>query len=388
MSTMGPFSVDMYLPGFPAIARDLNTDVGHVGLTLTAYFLGFALGLPVYGPLLDRYGRMKPVILGLLVYIAAAAGCTLSPSIHYLIVLRFFLALGSCVGMVGSSTVIRDLFSGSEVARALSLLMTVFGVAPIIAPTIGGVVVSALGWRYVFVVLGAIAVFVLIAAGRVLRSARGPDTSVSLRPKSVALGYVTVLREPQFLIYAVTGGVATGGLFSYITGSPFVFIDLFGFSATQYGWIFGANGLAMVIGSQINRILLKSHDSTRILRVALAAQSALAMVLLGGTLMGSLTTFSTLGLILCHIFCLGFVNPNAAAFALLPFAKNVGSAAASLGSIQMGSGVLASALMSYFHSGTATPMVSMMTACAVMSLVLVTAGSLIVRTPNRGFRRE
>jgi MFS transporter, DHA1 family, multidrug resistance protein len=380
MSTLGPFSVDMYLPGFPAIARDLHTDIGHVGFTLTAYFTGFSLGLLLYGPLFDRFGRRKPIILGLLVYVAAAVGCALSPSIAYLVVLRFFLALGSGVGMVGSSTIIRDLFTGNEVAKALSMMMTIFGVAPIIAPTIGGVVVATLGWRYVFVVLAVIAAVVVIAINRVLRSARGPDTSVSLQPKNVIRAYVAVFKEPQFLIYALSTGVATGGLFSYITGSPFVFINLFGFTTTQYGWIFGANGLAMVIGSLINRALLKSYDSRRILPPVIAAQSLLAILLAVGTTLALLSPFATLCLVLWHIFFLGFINPNAAALALHPFTRNVGSASASLGSIQMGSGVLASALLSYFHNGTAVPMVAMMAGAAILSLALVTTGLLSART--------
>jgi DHA1 family bicyclomycin/chloramphenicol resistance-like MFS transporter len=156
LSAIAPFSVDMYLPGFPAIARDLRTDVAHVGFTLTSYFIGLSMGQLVFGPVLDRYGRKKPLMVGLLVYIIAAVGCTFSPSIYYLIGLRLFLAMGCCVGMVGGSSVIRDLFSGREVARALSMMMTIFGVAPIIAPTIGGLIVTTLGWRFIFGILAVI----------------------------------------------------------------------------------------------------------------------------------------------------------------------------------------------------------------------------------------
>jgi len=374
MSTLGPFSVDMYLPGFPAIARDLHTDVGHVGLTLSAYFLGFCLGLLLYGPIFDRFGRKKPIVLGLLVYIAAAVGCAFAPSIRYLILLRFFLALGSCVGMVGSSTVIRDLFKGKEVAKALSMMMTIFGFAPIIAPSIGGVVITTLGWRYVFVILAMIATLILVAANRGLRGTHGPDTAVSLRLASVARAYVSVLKERQFLVYALTTGIATGGLFSYITGSPFVFINLFGFTATQFAWIFGANGLAMVAGSQINHVLLRKYDSRQILPVVATAQSALAVVLVVGTILGVLPVFATLGLVCGHIFFFGFVNPNSGALALIPFTQNVGSASASMGAIQMGSGVLASAFLSFFHNGTAVPMISMLGSCALLTLTLVMMG--------------
>jgi DHA1 family bicyclomycin/chloramphenicol resistance-like MFS transporter len=380
MAAMGPFSVDMYLPGFPAIARDLHTDVGHVGLTLTAYFTGFSLGLLLSGPFFDRFGRKRPIVLGLAVYVVAAVGCALSPSIGYLIALRFFLALGSCVGMVGSSTVVRDLFKGNEVAKALSMMMTIFGVAPIVAPSLGGGVIAALGWRYIFVVLALFAAFVLLAISRVLRGARGPDASVSLDPRNIIVGYLQVFEERQFLVYALVIGASTGGLFSYITGSPFVFITLFGFTSTQYAWIFGANGLAMVLGSQLNRWLLKNYDSRQVLRSVIIVQSLLALSLSIGTFANVLPTFATLSLVFCHVFALGLVNPNAGALALLPFARNVGSASAIMGAIQMGSGVLASGVLSFLHSGTAVPMTAMMAMAALVSLSLVV-------TSHRGSRQ-
>jgi MFS transporter, DHA1 family, multidrug resistance protein len=246
MSTIGPFSIDMYLPGLPSIGRDLHTDIAHVGYTLTAYFVGFSLGLLLYGPLLDRYGRRGPILSGLSLYVASAIGCALAPSIAVLVVLRFFLALGSCVGMVGSSTIVRDLFQGKDVAKALSVLITIFGVAPIIAPSVGSIVIAGLGWRYVFVVLAFIAAFVAVAVAVVLRTMRGPDPSVSLHPKRVMSGYAGALRKKQFLAYVLTIGCSTAGLFTYITGSPFAFINLFGFSTTQFALIFGANGLASV----------------------------------------------------------------------------------------------------------------------------------------------
>jgi MFS transporter, DHA1 family, multidrug resistance protein len=381
MSAIGPLSIDMYLPGFSAIARGLHTSIRHVNLTLTAYFIGFSMGLLLYGPLMDRYGRKRPILIGLSIYIAAAVGCALAPSITALIIFRFFLALGSCVGMVGSSTVVRDLFKGNEVAKALSMLMTIFGVAPIIAPTIGGFIVATLGWRYIFVFLIIVAALVVTAIRRVLQGAKGPDPSVLLTPKHVALGYVRVFKERQFLIYALATGTATGGLFSYITGSPFVFIDLFRFSSTQFGWIFGANGLAMVMGSQCNRVLLKRFDSRHILPVVIALQSAVAVTLVTGTVLGLFPRFTVLGLVCGHMFLQGLVNPNTAAIALYPFARNVGSASASLGSIQMGSGVLASALLSYLHNGTAIPMVAMICTCAALSLILVVMGFILIRNP-------
>ncbi len=372
LSALGPFSIDMYLPGFPAIARDLHTDVAHVGLTLTSYFIGISIGQLAYGPMLDRYGRKGPLLVGLIVFIATAVGCAFSQSIHALIALRFFLALGCCVGMAGSSAVVRDLFTGNEAARAMSTMMMVSGIAPITAPTVGGLVVAALGWRYVFLLLAAIAVFVLFAVKKALKGTKGPDPTVSLHPKDVILGYVHVFGKPRFAAYVACAGVVTGGFFTYIAGSPFVFINLFGFTAAQYGWIFGINSCALILGNQVNRILLKRYEGPRIIVRALTCQFAIAIVLLVGTLMGALPRMAALCLIISYTFCFGFVNPNAVAQALLTFKRNVGSAAASFGSVTMISGALASALLSYLQNGTAAPMAYMMTGCALIGLVLGT----------------
>jgi DHA1 family bicyclomycin/chloramphenicol resistance-like MFS transporter len=380
LSAIAPFSVDMYLPGFPAIARDLRTEIALVGLTLTSYFIGLSIGQLMFGPVLDRYGRKRPLMAGLLVYIFAAVGCAFSPSIHYLIGLRLFLAMGCCVGMVGSSSVVRDLFSGREVARALSMMMTIFGVAPIIAPTIGGLIVTTLGWRFIFGVLAMMGAFVLVAIKQVLPETKEADRSISLRPKNVTLGYLKVFREHQFVIYVLAGAAGSGGLFSYITSSPFVYIDLFGFTATQFGWIFGVNALAIVVGNQINRVLLRKYDSARILPVVTALQSATGILLLTGSLMGFLAKMAFVGLMVLFLFCFGFINPNSAALALQPFSRNVGSASAIMGSTIMISGALASGLVSYFHNGTAIPMTLMMTICPSAGFILVTIGQRFVRT--------
>jgi DHA1 family bicyclomycin/chloramphenicol resistance-like MFS transporter len=383
LSAIAPFSVDMYLPGFPAIARDLGTDISQVGLTLTSYFIGLSMGQLMFGPVLDRYGRKKPLIVGLFVYIFAAVGCAFSPSIHYLIGLRLFLAMGCCVGMVGGSSVVRDLFSGREVARALSMMMTVFGVAPIIAPTIGGLIVAGLGWRFIFGVLAVIGTFVLVAIKQVLPETKEADPSISLRPKNVTLGYLKVFRERQFVIYVLAGASGGGGLFSYITGSPFVYIDLLGFTPTQFGWIFGMNALAVVVGNQVNRVLLRKFDSFLILPVVTAVQSATGILLLTGSLMGFLPKIAFVGLMVLFLFCFGFINPNSAALALQPFSRNVGSASAIMGSTIMVSGALASGLVSYFHNGTAVPMTLMMTLCPSTGLILMTIGQRFVGTRPR-----
>jgi DHA1 family bicyclomycin/chloramphenicol resistance-like MFS transporter len=385
LTAIGPFSIDMYLPGFPAIARSLNTDIAHVGLTLTSYFIGISLGQLGYGPALDRFGRKKPVLFGLSLFIVAALGCALSPSIHYLIVTRFFLAVGCCVGIVASSAIIRDLFTGKEVARALSTMMMIFGIAPIIAPTLGGLVISAFGWRYIFGVLAAIGVLVLVAVSRLIHDTRGPDVSVSLRPSKVVRGYLSVLRAPQFLFFAATALAGTAGLFVYIAGSPFVYINLFGLTVTQYGWIFGINATLFVIGNQANRMVLKKYDSGQVLIVVTVIECAITSVLAVGSFLGFLPPWAFLALVASYMFCYAFLSPNAVALALQPFSRNVGSASASYTSMQMGSAALASGLLTYFHNGTELPMAVMMAAAAGLSLAFAIVGTVFIR---KGLKRE
>ena len=376
LAAIGPFSVDMYLPGFPAIARDLKTDVATVEYTLTSYFIGFSLGQLMLGPILDRYGRKRPLMAGLFVYIAAAIGCVFSPTIHALIALRLALAMGCCVGMVGSGTVVRDLFTGREVARALSMMMTIFGVAPVIAPSIGGLVVATLGWRAIFAVLGAIALLVLIAVKAALPETREPDAAVSLKPTRVAFNYLQVFKERTFVIYVLASALGSGGLFAYITGSPFVYMSLFGFSAAHYAWIFGGNGLAIIIGAQVNRAVLKKWDSARILLAVGTIQSTIGMLLFVGTLLGLLPTVVFLLLVFLFLFCSGFIGSNAGALAILPFSRNVGSASALMGSMLMVSAAVASWLVGYLDNGTAVPMTLVMALCALASLMFSVRGKL------------
>jgi MFS transporter, DHA1 family, multidrug resistance protein len=379
LAAIGPFSVDMYLPGFSAIARDLKTNGTLVGLTLTSYTLGLAFGQLLAGPILDRYGRKGPILISLVVFVLSAAGCALAPSIHLLIFFRFFLALGSCMGMVGSNAIVRDLFTGNEIARALSVMMMVFGVAPVIAPTVGGLVVSAAGWRAIFVVLACIGLVVAAAFRIVVPETRGPNASVSLRPSKVIGQYLAFFRNRQFLVFAAVMGLFAGMLFSYITGSPALLLDSLHFSAREFGWIFGMNAIALTFSNFVNRSLLKRLSPLSIMIVALSVQSALAIVFVCGLQGGFFGTAATLVLLGSYLFCLGFVMPNATALILQPFPANAGSAAALSGGISMLVGTTASALVSYLYDGSGRPMTLFFVVFSVAALLLVGLYSILSR---------
>jgi DHA1 family bicyclomycin/chloramphenicol resistance-like MFS transporter len=374
---IGPFSTDMYLPGFLAIGKGLKTDIAHVGLSLTSYFIGVSIGQIVYGPLLDRYGRKKPLMLGFLVYTVASLGCALSPTINVLVAMRFFAGFGACVGIVGSRAVVRDLFSGTEMARMLSLLMMVFGIAPIVAPTIGSFIVSAFSWQYIFLVL------VFLAMGKFLRETKGRDDSISLHPKNVMLEYVDVFRNRAFVTYGLAAAAATAGFFSYIAGSAFVYMKLLGFTEIEFGLIYGGNVVGLVLSSQINRVLLKRHSAPQVLRTAAAAQFFLIMLLVIGGFTGFVGKAAILGLIFCYLFGFGCIMSNAIALALEPFTRNAGTASALIGSLQMVAGALSSGLVSYLHNGTMMPMVLMMAGCTCIGLLLLFGSALVVnRSPE------
>lgn len=371
LAAIGPFSIDMYLPGFPAIAADLETDIAHVGFSLTSYFIGISLGQIAYGPLIDRFGRKTPLLTGLVLYLIAAVGCALVPDVYWLIALRFMLAIGGCVGMVAGRAVVRDLFPAGETAKVFSTLILIMGVAPIVAPTIGGYVAAHFGWRYIFLFLVAFSALMFLVVKRFLPESRQPDPAVSLKPAAVLHDYLQVLKDPDFTSYTLAGSITFAGLFAYISGSPFVFMEYFGLSETLYGWIFGLNAFGFIAGSQINRLWLKEKSSAQIVLRAGFFQFLAGLVLAAGSVAGVLNATATMVLIFLFVFWLGFLAPNTTALALQPFTRFAGSASALLGSLQMVAGALASALVSYLHNNTLLPMVLVMACCAVIGYGVV-----------------
>src|SRR5664279_1719216 len=224
LTALTPFSIDMYLPGFPAIAKDLSTSAAKVSLSLSSFFIGISLGQLIYGPLLDRFGRKKPLYIGLAVYIVASIGCAFSQSINGLISLRIIQALGSCAATVGSVTLVRDLFPVDENAKIFALLILVLGASPMIAPTAGGYIISSLGWHAIFIVLTLTAALIFFCCIFWLPAGNAPDLERSLKPGPITKSFLSVFTHPQFYTYCLTGGLAFAGLFAYVSGSPVVFM--------------------------------------------------------------------------------------------------------------------------------------------------------------------
>ncbi|MGE5409848.1 MAG: multidrug effflux MFS transporter [Clostridiales bacterium] len=367
LTAIGPFSIDAYLPGFPSIAKDLQTDIEHVTFSLTSYFIGISLGQLFYGPVFDRFGRKKPLIAGLIIYMASAIGCAFTPSIYMLIAFRFLLAIGGCVGMVASRAVVRDIFPINEIAKVFSMMMLVMGVAPIIAPVLGGFIVTYFGWRFIFVLLLVVSSLITFVISKYLPETKEADSSVSFHPLKIVKGYFSLFRDRTFFVYALASGAASAALFSYISDSSFVYIQLFGISQSHFGWVYAMNAFALVSASQFNRLWLSKKNSRQITITTISLQFIISIVLIASVQMKFNYLF-IMFLIFIYLFWLGFLNPNTTSLALEPFKKNAGTASAMLGSLQMVFGAAASALVSLFHNGTALPMSIIMMAFSAFGL--------------------
>jgi MFS transporter, DHA1 family, multidrug resistance protein len=379
MTTIGPFSIDMYLPGFDDIAHSLHTNPATVALSLSSYFIGLAVGQLVYGPLLDRYGRKKPLYVGLGLYIVATAICMQARDINTLIVLRFIQALGSCGAQVAAMAMVRDLFGAKESAKVFSLLLLVVGASPMIAPTVGAYVVVAFGWRTVFLILGIISVIVTFLTIFFLPESYAPDRSFSLKPGPTIRNFISVIRIRQFLFSALIEGFAFAGLFAYVSGSPILFMNIFHVDKRTYGWIFAFLSVAFIVLSQFNGLLLKRYTSFQIIKVALTGQVLVTVIFLAGTIAGWYGLGSTIALLFLFLTFLGFTYPNAAALALAPFDKNTGTASSLLGTLQMGIGALASVAVSAFSNGTAVPMIAVIAASSILAILFLVMGARAMR---------
>jgi MFS transporter, DHA1 family, multidrug resistance protein len=383
LSAIGPFSIDMYLPGFPTIAADLHTTVDYVSYSLSSFFIGICVGQLICGPLLDRFGRKRPLYVGLVIYIVASLGCAMSNSVEQLIGFRFLQALGGCVGMVAPGAIVRDTFPVNENAKIFSLLILILGVSPIIAPTVGSYLIVAFGWHAVFIVLAIITALLLIAVIFFLQESKQPDPSMSLKPQPILNGFLFVVKQPQFFTYAFAGATAAAGLFAYLAGSPFVFMKIFKVSEQQYGWIFGLIAAGLITCSQLNNVLLKKYSSAQIIKTVLLAQTVIGLLLFIGSAFAWLNLYSTILLIFLFLSCQGFSFPNSAALSLAPFTKEAGSASALMGALQMGFGAVASALVGVINNGTTLPMTAVMAGCALLGLIILSIGRKRIEYKSR-----
>jgi MFS transporter, DHA1 family, multidrug resistance protein len=382
LAALAPFSIDMYLPGFKSIAMDLNTDVPSVSLSLATFFIGISAGQLLYGPLLDKFGRKKPLYFGLVLYIISCLSCIFVTSIDQLIALRFVQAIGCCAATVAAIAMVRDLFTVEESPKVFASLMLVIAVSPMLAPTAGGYLITVLGWKSVFVFLGIMAILMILACMFWLKESYKPDPSYSLKPKPILNNFYTVIKEPNFYTYALISAFTFSGLFAYVSSSPVVFMDIYKVTETGYGWIFALLSVFFIGFSQVNSYILRWFSSKRIIVWALSLQCVFSGLFLLAAANNLLNLYTTVAFIALFLACLGFINPNASALALAPFQKNAGSASALMGALQMGLGALASAAISMFAANVVWPMPAVMFTAAVIAVLCLSIGSKQIKNRN------
>ena len=377
LAALGPFSIDTYLPSLPALAADLGTTADRAQATLSAYFVGLAAGQLVLGPVSDRFGRRAPLVGGLLLYVLASGLCALAPSIGWLWAGRALQAFGACTGLIASRAVLRDLYSPRDMARALSLIMLVMGLAPIIAPIAGSAVAAWLGWRAIFVGLAVYGVFALLLTGRRLPETLPSDAREDLDPARILRTYGSLLVEPVFLANTLVGGFVQAGLFAYIASSSFVFIEVYGLGSTAFAMLFGINAIGLILGSQVNARLLRTQRPSTVLRGALALYVLSTTVLLGVVLSGLSSVVAVALPLWFAVSSLGFCFPNATALAMEPAGKKAGSAAALLGTLQYGLAGLSSYASGLLYTGDASGMATMMFLCGALAAVTLAVAPLL-----------
>ncbi|MCP3102982.1 multidrug effflux MFS transporter [Myxococcus sp. K15C18031901] len=363
LTAFAPLSIDMYLPALPRIALELQSSPAAIQLTLASCFAGLALGQLFTGPLIDRFGRTRPLYVGLAVYVLGSLGCALAPTATALVAMRFVQALGGAVALVAPRAVVRDLWSGADAARTMSRLMLVVGVAPVLAPLLGGFVLEHTGWRAIFVVLSGIGAVALVASLRVL-----PETAPAhVAGRSMRSRVGALLKDPDFVGPALAGGFAYAGMFAYIAGSPFVFISLHGVKEQDFGWFFGANAVGLVLMAQLNRKLLGMFALPRLLRLALTLTAVTALGVMAVTWSGVGGLWGIAASLFLFVPTIGLVGPNSAAIALERHAAHAGLASALLGALQFTSAAAASWAVSALEDGTARPMGGVVAAAGALA---------------------
>ena len=372
LSAFGPLAIDFYLPGFPAMATAFATDETQIQLTLAVYFLGLSIGQLIYGPIADRFGRRIPLLVGVGLFTVASLACALAPSLEWLIGARFVQALGGCAGMVLSRAIVSDKCDSVGAAKVFSQLMLVMGLAPILAPMLGGLLVNLYGWQSIFIVLTAFSALAALAVALGLPESL-PD-NVPRQPLSGALRqYGRLLKDREFLGHALTGGIAMAGMFAYIAGSPFVFIKLYDVPAEHYGWLFGSNAAGFILVAQINARLLANRGPAFLLARTIWIYLAAGVVLLGVSALHTQQLWPLLIPLFVCIASLGCIIPNASACAMSGQGARAGSASAMLGCLQFSVAAGAASLVGVLHNGTAMPMAMVITLCGVLAVVLAMA---------------
>jgi DHA1 family bicyclomycin/chloramphenicol resistance-like MFS transporter len=379
LTAFSPLAIDMYLPAFPEIQRDLAAPPGALQLTLSLFLAGLATGQFVVGPISDRTGRRPPLLAGCAAFAAASVLCPLAPSVGWLMAARFLMGFAGAAGLVISRAVVRDLFDEARSAGVYSFMMMVTGVAPVVAPLLGAQILAASGWHAVFWALAAVGLLCGLAVAATLAETLPPDRRARDAAGAVLRRSVGILLDGRFLGYALAIGCSAGALFAYIAGSPTVFMGRYGVSPRAFSLLFAGNAVGLFLAAQLNRRLLRRVGPHRILKGPSAAAAGAGLLLLAESLSGLGGFPAFYATLFACVATLGLIFPNATAAAMAPFGREAGAASAVLGLLQYAVGAASGAAVGLFHNGTAVPMAGAVAACELCVW-------LVVRTSERGKR--
>jgi MFS transporter, DHA1 family, multidrug resistance protein len=370
LSAIGPFAIDMYLPALPSIGHDLGAPDNLVQMSLLAFFIPFAVFQLLYGPLADMYGRKAPLYLGIGLFAVASIGCAVASNIETLIAFRFLQGIGGAAGMVVPRAIVRDMHVGIQAARLMSLLMLVFSISPILAPLTGSAVIAFYGWRGVFWAVTIAAFIGLILLSTQLRETRSKEDRAGSSFRSAMAAYVYLLGDRNFMTLSFIGSFGIASFLVYLANSPFVLINHYGLTPTQYSFAFSINAVSFFSVSQLTGRLGQRYGLVRVMRVAVSGFAASMVALVVAMSLG----FEQLPVLVAFLFIgfgfLGLVIPTTAVLALEEHGAIAGTASALMGTLQFVTGAVAMVLASLFFNGTAVPMTAAIACGAVAAFLL------------------
>lgn len=380
LAALGPLSIDMYLPAFPDMSRSFDASASLIQLSLTACMLGMALGQLIVGPLSDVRGRKRPLMVALLAYLLASLACAMAPTIEVLIALRFIQGAAGASGIVISRAIVRDLFDGPELTRFFAALSLVNGTAPILAPVIGGQILRFGDWHFVFYLLAILSTMMLLAVALRLPETLPLDRRVKGNLTTTLKTFGRLLTDRVFIGYAFAQAFVMGAMFAYISGSPFVLQNIYGASPQQFSFLFGLNGIGIILAAQIAGRLAGRVDSERLMRISLTIVAGASILLFLALTLTNQLIFVMIPLFFV-VSSVGLISTLGFTLAMQNYGATAGSASALLGLLPMLVGSLVSPLVGIMGEQSAVPMGLIIMTLDCLALILYYG--LIVRRPNR-----
>jgi DHA1 family bicyclomycin/chloramphenicol resistance-like MFS transporter len=372
LTALGPFTIDLYLPAFPAIEHEFDVAAALIQLTISATVVGFALGQLIVGPWSDRVGRRLPLIVATSVHVVASLGIALSPNIELLFALRILQGVGAAAATVVALAVARDLFSGYPLVKMISRLALVSGLAPILAPVIGSQLLLLFPWRGIFAFLAVYGVIMLICAIFFVVETLPPSRRVVPGHSTTRQRYGALFGDPVFVGVVIIGSMTFTGILAYVSSSSFLFQQVYDLNPQQFGLLFGANSIAIFIGVQSSARIAKILGPQWILAGAtvLMLMSATAIVVLDSQRVGLVGVLVPLWLFI--LFC-GFTFPCVQVLALARHGSEAGTAASVLGAANFGIAGIMTPIIGLFGFDNAVPMGALMMGSSIVSIVALWA---------------